>query len=138
MPMSRPLSVIEPSRLRFVPPSFAWIDRRLREHGLLAELNADEIALYVFLVLAADREGLSCWRIDRMERELPLSSAEIVRARRGLADRSLIAFRPWSARSVDGSYQVLSIETRATLAARRGGIKTMSDVLDEDIPAKRR
>ena len=137
MPMSRPLSVIEPHRLRLVPPSFAWIDRRLRQHGLLVALSAEEIALYVFLVLAADREGLSCWRVDRMERELPLSSAQIVRARRGLADKSLIAFRPWSARSIDGAYQVLSIETRATIAALRGGRRTMRDVLDQEILGKR-
>ncbi len=128
--MSRPLSVIEPDRLRFVPPSFAWIDRRLREHGLLAALSADEISLYVFLALAADRNGLSCWRVDRMERELPLSSADIVRARRGLVDRKLVAFRPWSARSVDGSYQVLAVDTIAPCHARRGGISSMRDMLD--------
>ena len=138
MPMSRPLSVLEPLRLRFLPPSFAWIDRRLRQHGLLAALSADEIALYVFLVLAADREGLSCWRVDRMERELPMESAAIVRARRRLVDKELIAFRPWGRRGVDGSYQVLSIKLIATPAARRGGIRKMSDVFDDAIQQQAR
>jgi hypothetical protein len=135
MPMSRPLSVLEPNRIRFVPPSFAWIDRRLRERGLLASLSADEIALYVFLVLAADREGLSCWRVDRMARELPLESAEIVRARKGLVDKGLIAFRSWGRRGVDGSYQMLSIEVAAIPVVRRGGIRSMRDVLDASIEA---
>ena len=135
MPMSRPLSVLEPNRLRFIPPSFAWIDRSLRQQGLLAVLSAEEIVLYVFLVLAADREGLSCWRVDRMERELPLFSAGIVPARKGLIDKGLIAFRPWGRRGVDGSYQVLSIEVAAIPVVRRGGIRSMRDVLDASIEA---
>ena len=128
MPMSRPLSVILPQRRRRVPASFAWIDRRVRSQGVLSRMSPDDIALYVFLVLAADRDGLSCWRLDRIERELPLDGAALGAARTRLTEASLIAFRPWSARSRDGTYQVLSIEP-CDDAPRRGGLAALRDVL---------
>jgi hypothetical protein len=131
MPMSRPLALILPQRRRCVPASFAWFDRQLRAQRMLTCMTSDGIALYVFLVLAADRDGLSCWRLDRMERELPLEGAALVAARTRLIEAGLIAFRPWSARSRDGTYQVLSIEPRDS-APRRGGLATMRDILDSD------
>jgi hypothetical protein len=94
-------------------------------------MSPDDITLYVFLVLAADRDGLSCWRLDRMERELPLDGAALVAARARLIEAGLIAFRPWSARSRDGTYQVLSIEARDD-TSRRGGLATMRDILDSN------
>jgi hypothetical protein len=114
-----------------VPASFAWIDRRVRAQRFFSRLRSDDIALYVFLALAADRDGLSCWRLDRMERELPLDGAALVAARARLIEAGLIAFRPWSARSRDGTYQVLSIEERDD-APRRGGLATMRDILDSN------
>lgn len=129
MPMSRPLSVLQPLRLRSLPPSYAWIDRRLRQHGLLASLSAAELSLYLFLVLAADRDGLSCWRIDRMERELPADVGSLTKARSGLVKKDLIAFSPWSARSIDGTYQVLSIQPRTCSPAPRGGVSSLGDAL---------
>jgi hypothetical protein len=128
MPMSRPLTLILPQRRRSVPASFAWLDRQLRTQRVLARVHSDDIALYVFLVLAADRDGLSCWRLDRMERELPLDGGALVTARRRLIEAGLIAFRPWSARSRDGTYQVLSIEP-CDDSPRRGGLAALRDVL---------
>jgi hypothetical protein len=94
-------------------------------------MSSDDIALYAFLVLAADRDGLSCWRLDRMERELPLDGTALVTARRRLIEAGLIAFRPWSARSRDGTYQVLSIEP-CDDAPRRRGLAALRDVLGTD------
>jgi hypothetical protein len=62
-----------------VPRSFAWIDHRLRSGGFLEKLTPEETALYLFLALAADREGLSCWRLDRIEREVPFDVAVLAR-----------------------------------------------------------
>jgi hypothetical protein len=129
MPLSRPLSVVLPERLRQMVPSFAWIDRRLRQYGFLSSMTSDELGLYVFLALAADRDGLSCWRLDRMERELPSDIGPLARARAGLVDKDLIAFAPWSRRSSDGTYQLLSIEPRDTTPARRGGVASLGDTL---------
>jgi hypothetical protein len=131
--MSRPLHAIDSSRIRVIPPSYAWIDRRLRKHRLLASLSADELSLYLFLVLAADRDGLSCWRLDRMERELPPDVGSLKSARAGLVEKGLVAFAPWSSRSIDGTYQVLSIEPRACAPSARGGVSSLGDALSTHI-----
>ena len=121
MPTSRPLPVLVPERLRRVPRSFAWIDHRLRSGGFIEKLTPEEIALYLFLALAADREGLSCWRLDRIEREMPcFVRSALWKARDRLLELDLAAFKPWRASDPDGVYQVLSI--RRTGAALRPDI----------------
>ena len=111
MPTQRPLPVLAPERLRRPPRSFAWIDHRLRSSGLLPLLGPPEIGLYLFLVLAADQDGLSCWRLDRIERELPcFDRSALWKARDRLAALDLVAFKPWRESDPDGSYQVLSIQ----------------------------
>ena len=102
MPTSRPLPVLRADRLRRPPRSYAWLDHRLRSGGFLARLDADALALYCFLALAADARGLSCWRLDRIERQLPLDLAALHRARGELLRKDLVAFRSWSPGSTAG------------------------------------
>lgn len=110
MPTSRPLPLICPDRVRQVPSSFAWIDHRLRSAGFLQRMTCDEVGLYLFLALAADQKGLSCWRLDRIERELMCVDVPSLRqAREGLVRMKLLGYRPWFSKSRDGSYQVLAI-----------------------------
>lgn len=111
MPLSKPLPVLVPDRIRRVPRSFAWIDHRLRSDGILERLRPEDLGLYLFLTLAADRNGLSCWRLDRVERALPCFERHALwDARKRLAELDLIAYRPWRAGDADGSYQVLSVQ----------------------------
>ena len=73
-------------------------------------LEPPEIGLYIFLVLAADKDGLSCWRLDRIEREMPcFDRSALWKARDRLLELDLVAFKPWRASDPDGVYQVLSI-----------------------------
>jgi len=110
MPTKKPLPVLVPDRVRRPPRSFAWIDHRLRSSGLLSLLDPPEIGLYFFLVLAADKDGLSCWRLDRIEREMPCFDRNALwSARDRLVELDLVAFRPWRASDPDGVYQALSI-----------------------------
>ena len=109
MPTSRPLPLLCPERLRRPPPSFAWLDHRLRSDAFLPRLSPAELSLYLFLVLAADAQGLSCWRLDRLERFVPFDVPQLVRARDGLQRADLLAFRPWHPREFNGSYQVLAL-----------------------------
>jgi hypothetical protein len=110
MPLKRKLSVLVPQRLRKMPPSFAWIDHQLRAQGWLQRFEPADYALYLFLVLAADRDGLSCWRLDRIERAVPCFDRQALwQARERMMENELIAFRPWRPGGIDGSYQVLSI-----------------------------
>jgi len=111
MTLRKPLSVLVPQRVRQVPASFAWIDHRLRSDGFLERLEPADIGLYLFLTLPADRHGLSCWRLDRIERAMPCFERHTLwDARTRLCDLDLIAYRPWSQHSPDGSYQVLSVQ----------------------------
>lgn len=110
MPTSRPLPVLRPDRIRKVPASFAWIDHQLRSSGFLQRMSSDEVSLYLFLALAADKQGLSCWRLDRIERELLCVDVPALReAREGLVRLDLLAYRPWFKGARDGSYQLLSV-----------------------------
>lgn len=111
MPTKKKLPVLIPERLRKPPASFAWLDHRLRSSGLLPMLEPPEIGLYVFLVLAADKDGLSCWRLDRIEREMPrFDRSTLWKARDRLLALDLVAFKPWRDSDPDGVYQVLSIQ----------------------------
>jgi len=120
MPTKKPLPVLAPDRLRRPPGSFAWIDHCLRSSGLLPMLEPPAIGLYLFLVLAADKEGLSCWRLDRIEREMPCFDRSVLwKARDRLLELDLVAFKPWRACDPDGVYQVLSIRrTGAALSPK--------------------
>jgi hypothetical protein len=138
MPTSRPLPVLRADRLRRVPRSFAWIDHRVRSWGLLERLSPAEVGLYLYLVLAADRQGLSCWRLERIERQMPcFDLAALHAARKGLISAELVAFRAWSRGSSDGVYQVLSMPARAAEARRRGGIVSIGEALSEFLKEER-
>jgi hypothetical protein len=110
MPTRRKLPVLDPTRLRRPPRSFAWIDHRLRSAGFLEEMESADFGLYLFLILAADRDGLSCWRLDIMERTMPcFDRAALRKARDRLCQLGLITFVPWRTGDPDGSYQVLAL-----------------------------
>lgn len=98
-------------RVRRLGPgvAFGWIDARLRRDGWLGALTPSALATYVFLCLAADREGVSFYRRDRIAHALGLDDMEVARALRRLRDLDLVGYVPFSAHAVDGFHQVLSI-----------------------------
>ena len=111
MPLKKPLPLLTPQRIRKIPPSFAWIDHRLRSEGFLERLRPEDIGLYLFLALAADRNGLSCWRLDRIQHAMPcFDRHKLWDARRRLAELDLLTYHPWRCDEPDGCYQLLSIQ----------------------------
>lgn len=91
-----------PDRLRKITGSFAFIEHRFLRDGFWVSLSHHELLLYVFLVLVADRNGLSYWRFDKICTFLRISVDEYIVARNHLIKKELIAF--------DGHlYQVLSL-----------------------------
>ena len=130
MPTTRPLPVLFPERVRQVPRSFAWIDTRLRSEGFLELMRPAEIGMYLFLVLAGDKQGLSCWRLDRIERALPcFNLASLRQARQELVRLNLLAYQPWFRSAVDGSYQLLAIPTPAPKSQRGSAPVPIGDLL---------
>jgi hypothetical protein len=99
----------EPDRVRKVAEGFGWLDHRLLREGWLEQMMTSEIAVYVFLVLAADRHGVSFYRREKIARILGLDIAEVARALGLLVKRGLVAFKPFSGASPDGFHQVLDV-----------------------------
>lgn len=85
-------SLINPEKKRVLTPPFAWIDRRFLFNGFLAELGPQENLLYFFLVLVADRDGLSYYSYDKICQLLTLDVDDYIQARNGLIEKDLIAF----------------------------------------------
>jgi len=113
MPLKKPLVPVIPACTRKVPRSFAWLDHRLRSEKWIEDFQPEEFALYLFLTLAADQQGLSCWRIDIIEKAMPaFRMHELCKAREELIRKRLIAFRPWNLGDPDGTYQLLPIPSQ--------------------------
>jgi hypothetical protein len=91
-----------PDRRRTITGSFAFIEHRFLRDGFWSSLSQHECLLYVFLVLVADRNGLSYYSYDKICTLLRCTLEDYLVARNGLIDKDLIAF--------DGHlFQVLSL-----------------------------
>ena len=106
----RKYSIPQPQRVRRIEKSFAWIDHRLLRNGYLAVMSPHDQGLYLFLVLAADRHGVSFYRKEKIGDAVGLTFVEFEVARDRLIDLGLIAFEPYSALTPNGYHQVLPVE----------------------------
>jgi hypothetical protein len=84
--------VLDPERVRHVERGFSFIPHRFLTDGFLASLSQKEILLYLFLVLASDRQGLSFYFYETICSLLQLPVDDYLRARDGLLEKDLIAF----------------------------------------------
>jgi len=94
--------LIDPERIRKIDGSFSWIDHRFISGRFIHDLSREEILIYLFLVAASDRQGLSFYHDDRICSLLKIDLAALGEARQLLSERSLLAWRP-------PVYQVLSL-----------------------------
>ncbi|MGD9034885.1 MAG: hypothetical protein PVH02_19610 [Desulfobacteraceae bacterium] len=91
-----------PDRVRKITGSFAFIEHRFLRDGFFKILTHHELSLYLFLILVADRKGLSYYSYDKICTLLKISTDEYILARNSLMEKDLIAF--------DGKlFQVLSL-----------------------------
>lgn len=128
-PVSR--APILPDRLRSIGgQSFAFLPHRFLRDGFLCSLTADEQRLYLFLVLAADRNGLSFYHYDRIAAILEMVLDDYVEARNGLLAKDLIAF--------DGTrFQVLSLPDKP-VPRPSSALRPARDLEDDDPATVRR
>jgi hypothetical protein len=102
--------VPRPDRVRRMDGvSFGWFDARLVRDGWLGALPAPAVAVYAFLCVAADRQGVSFYRRDRIARAVGLDDVEAARALARLRELDLVAFEPFRPHTVDGFHQVLAV-----------------------------
>lgn len=91
-----------PKRIRKIAGNFAFIERRFLCDGFWNTLTHQELLLDFFLVLVADRNGLSFYGFDKICTLLQFTVEEYIECRNGLIEKDLIAF--------DGHlFQVLSL-----------------------------
>jgi len=111
-------------RVRSIGGSFAFIEHRFLRDGFFASLTHFELLLYVFLVVAADRAGLSYYSYDKICTLLAMDVDDYIAARNALIGKDLIAF--------DGLlFQVLSLPQRPTVHAPRL-LRTAEDMAEKD------
>lgn len=84
--------ILDPSRIRRIDGGFSFIPHRFLTDGFLASLQQPELLLYVFLVLAADRYGLSYYSDERICSLLQLNTEQYITARDALIKKDLIVF----------------------------------------------
>jgi hypothetical protein len=103
--------VLNPDRIRCINGGFSFIPHRFLCDGFLASLQQKEILLYLFLVLASDRHGLSFYSYDSICTLLQMELDQYISARNGLIEKDLIAF--------DGTvFQVLELPATCASASQ--------------------
>jgi hypothetical protein len=111
-------------RVRKIEGSFGFVEHRFLRDGFWVSLTHDELLLYLLLVMAADRAGLSYYGYDKLCTLLCLPVDEYIVARNGLIDKDLIAF--------DGRlFQVLSLPPKPAKGAKRL-LRSPEDMAERD------
>jgi hypothetical protein len=99
-----------PDRIRCIGKSgFGWLDGGLHREGWLEVLTTEEVAIYAFLCLVADRQGVSWYRRRRIGDALGIPEAEVRAALKRLCELDLLAYAPFRRGAADGFHQVLSL-----------------------------
>ncbi len=94
--------VLVPERIRSTGKSFCFIPHRFLTEGFLQSLTLHELALYLFLVLASDKNGLSFYADKSICSILAFKEKDYLFARSCLIHKDLIVY--------DGTlFQVLSL-----------------------------
>jgi hypothetical protein len=100
-----------PDRIRSTAGGFAYLPNRFLHDGFFTSLTHAERSLYLFLVLAADRNGVSYYGQDRIASALELPLDDFLELRNRLIEKDLVAF--------DGTrFQVLSLPPCPVLPRR--------------------
>ena len=84
--------ILDPNRIRRIDGGFSFIPHRFLFDGFLASLKQKELLLYLFLIIAADRNGLSYYSYDAICTLLQLNLDQYIQARNSLIKKELIAF----------------------------------------------
>jgi len=100
--MSMIKKTLYPQRIRKITSSFAFIEHRFLRNGFWSTLDQHQLLLYVFLIIVADRIGLSYYSYDKICTLLKITVDDYIVARDALIKKDLIGF--------DGHlFQVLSL-----------------------------
>jgi hypothetical protein len=106
--------VPRPERIRSPSQSgYGWLDARLHRQGWLELLSPEDIAVYTFLCLVANRQGVSWYRRDRIQKSLCINETDLWQALERLYELDIVAYHPFSKYASNGFHQVLSLPLNA-------------------------
>ena len=112
--------VLNPERLRKVPPQFSWIDHRLVQENYFTRCDHSAWTLYLFLVSVADVDGLSYYSDASLMRRLTMDELQICANRQQLIQAGLLAYEK-------PLYQVLSLDSLQQ--SRSGELSSVGEIL---------
>lgn len=112
--------ILCPERVRKITGTFGFIEHRFLQEGFFYSLSHCELLLYLFLVLVADRHGLSFYSYDKICTLLRITVDEFILARDGLLEKDLIAFE-------GRTFQVLSLPRDGPRSTPIRGKEQMGD-----------
>lgn len=126
IPIDKLKEPIEPHRIRNIRDGgFAFLPHRFLHDGFLQALDREQLALYLFLLLAGNRHGVSFYGYDAICAVLRMALEIYLHARDRLIELDLIAF--------DGRrFQVLSLPDLPPATTKRRALKTADDLEAHD------
>ena len=83
----------QPNRIRRIEGGFSFIPHCFLTGGFFKQLKPHQKLLYFFLVLAADKNGVSYYKMETIQKTLELEVFEVDQAINGLIDLELIAYQ---------------------------------------------
>ena len=123
--------ILDHQRIRHIDGGFAFIPHRFLTDGFLSVLAPRQQQLYFFLVLAADRHGLSFYSYDSICNLIQMSLDQYIEARNDLIEKDLIAF--------DGTiFQVLDLpqsQPKKTTPAQTSALNDLIQQCVKGVPA---
>ena len=124
LPIAMNQKPLYPQRIRKITSSFAFIEHRFLRDGFWSTMDHHQLLLYVFLIIVADRKGLSYYSYDKICTLLKIAVDDYIVARDALIQKDLIGF--------DGHlFQVLALPQQP-VTAPRGALKDQNDMQTHD------
>lgn len=131
--------IVRPECVRRMPEGFGWVDHRLVRKSYLKGRSRESLALYLFLVIVADADGMSYYSEARLCEDLDLSRSELSSSRKELCSAELIAYRkpfyqvldlPPTEEEKDNFNKVLaSVSVNKTVSPDSESISSLGDII---------
>jgi hypothetical protein len=94
-------------RIRRISSGFGWVDHRIVREHYVERCSHAALALYLFLIVVSDGEGISWWNERSIAKRLGMETDRLRQARAELEAADLIAYK-------SGTWQVLELEVKTS------------------------
>jgi hypothetical protein len=92
--MRTPREAVVSDRIRGIKGGFGWVDHRLVREHYVERCSNGALALYLFLVVVSDGDGVSWWSERSLASRLGMEPDRLRQARSELEAADLVAYEP--------------------------------------------